>query len=807
MTDDNDSSEQSGSGFELTRRKTLGTLGAVGAGAAFSGGGAYAFLSDTEESTGNVVTAGKLDLLIDWDVTYNGEPEDHQEPANNPGPIFELSDVKPGDYGEATISLDNKHNPAWVFVGGNLTTNIDNGITEPEDEVADYPDDPDGTGYGDLADTIMATVWIDDGNNKLESDEDVLAEGTLREVFDVLCRGVRFGEIAKNSKGYLGFKWELPAEVGNEVQSDKVAFDLLFHAQQRRHNDNPDNPFLPQPEKWVAEVPKPEAIDGTGTSSGSPLEIGMSEFSQNLHPDLPDTTVWGYNGSYPGPTIEAEKGETTYVKYKNDLPTDHLLPVDQTLHGSHGNPDVRTVTHLHGANVNVKWDGWPDAWYTSDGRVGNGPGTPNEGESSVTYQYANEQPASTLWYHDHAVGATRLNVYSGLAGFYLLRDPDNQKAKDLPGGENDNDSEYEMPLVLQDRSFCNDGSLHYPASPDPDESQFPNPSNQPEFFGDTSVVNGKVWPVLEVDPRKYRFRMLNGANSRFYNVRFYKYDESTNTKIDDDDAPGFTRIGTDGGFLNQPETVNPPNRLLFSDARRHDVVVDFNGFEGESLILHNDAESPYGGENSGSDLPEVMLFRVKDTDVDDLSEVPDGLGNVPNLVENGESDVDNERFLTLEEATDQFGRLKLQLNGTDWNPALDDENLQEKPTLGDTEVWHLVNNTPDTHPIHLHLVQFQVLGRNGFDTGIFDSNYDGDNARQAVETAGFTLDNYDVDEQAWYDTVSANPGEVTSIVVTFGEVDGEFQDLTGVYPWHCHILEHEDHEMMLPYTVEPSTSD
>lgn len=553
----------------------------------------------------------------------------------------------------------------------------------------------------------------------------------------------------------------------------------------------------PDLERFVDELPRPNVLKPIGRKKGKPVyEVEMREVEQQLHRDLPKTTVWGYEGQYPGPTIEAKRGEDVYVTWKNKLPTEHLLPVDTTIHGAGPeNPEVRTTTHLHGANVEPESDGHPEAWFTRDFEE-RGPFFEKK-----TYWYANEQPATSLWYHDHALGITRLNVYAGLAGFYFLRGKHERKF-DLPKDD------YEIPLLFQDRTFNEDGSLFYPEGPDGAANDLPSPSILPEFFGDTSVVNGKAWPRLTVDPRKYRFRMLDGANSRFYNIGLFQYDESTGEITGD--GPPIIQIGSDGGFLEQPVTIE--ERLLLGPGMRADTIVDFSEYEGQMLLVHNNAPTPFTGAFDTEDaqpLPEVMLIEVTEQTKDghDRSRIPTKLKQVPDLEQ---CKINQERDLTLAEGQDEFNRLKLLLgteespNGLDW-----DAPITENPTVGNTEIWNLVNLTVDTHPIHLHLVQFQVIGRRPFDVDTYlqDAAADGNEVQ--------TIENYytgesqppEENEEGWKDTVSANPDEVTRVIAHFGEFDGLFKDFTGEYPWHCHILEHEDHEMMRPYEVLPRDGD
>ena len=549
----------------------------------------------------------------------------------------------------------------------------------------------------------------------------------------------------------------------------------------------------PDLEKWVDDLPRPGVLEPTGTKEGDPYyEVEMSETEQQLHSDLPPTTVWGYGGQFPGPTIEAQQGEPIRVRWQNNLPDEHLLPVDTSIHSEivpYDTEGVQAVTHLHGGNVEAESDGHAQAWYTPD-FAETGP----EFESKDDY-YANEQPASTLWYHDHALGITRLNVYAGLAGFYLLRS-EREQTLDLPDGE------YEVPIVLQDRSFNEDGSLFYPTAiseeQDTGDGSYPDPSIVPQFYGDTSVVNGKAWPRLSVEPRSYRLRLLNGANSRYYNLKLLEYDESSGET--GADGPQFVQIGNDGGLLSEPVDVD--DRLELSGGQRADVVVDFTEYAGETLLLHNNAPALYRGEADNPDddlvsLPEIMLFDVSDDGTAAESDrLPDELAPVPEIPTDS---VDNERYLTLNAGdTDEHDR-KLHLLGTADTPSghMVNDAVTEEPTLGDTEIWSFANRTGMSHPIHLHLVHFQVLGRQGI--GDYDPAEDDIDLDALEEPAPY--------ERGWNDVVNVDPGEVVHVIVHFGEFEGLFTDQTGEYMWHCHMLEHEDHDMMRPYTVTPNADE
>lgn len=522
--------------------------------------------------------------------------------------------------------------------------------------------------------------------------------------------------------------------------------------------------------KFVDALPIPSVLRPRDVRDGVPFyEVTMKQISQQLHRDLPATTVWGYNGMYPGPTFETRRNQPIKVRWKNNLPFEHLLPVDRTLHGAEpSQPSVRTVVHLHGGRVKPENDGYPEAWFTRDFE-NFGPKFEHE-----VYDYPNCQRPTTLWYHDHTIGITRLNVYAGLAGFYLIRDEEEKKLN-LPSGE------FEVPLVIQDRSFYLDpnstrfGQLFYPSQPPqnpPPAPPLPNPSVVPEFFGDTILVNGKVWPFLEVEPRKYRFRILNGSNARFYNMKFNALEPDLK----------FVIIGMDGGLLDKPS--DPVSEILLAPAERVDVIVDFSNHKGQNIILSNDAPAPFpNGDAPTPDLTNIMQFRVKSkVSKPDKSQIPSTLSCLERL---DEGEAVHVRVNTLNEVPDDgFGRLKLLLNNMDWAEL----PITETPYNGTVEIWELFNTTMDTHPIHLHLVQFQILSRAAF-TG--DPRNPNDPNNPLVIGPPLPIS---PSESGWKDTVRANPGEVTRIIARFGP-------FTGIYPWHCHILEHEDNEMMRPYEV------
>jgi spore coat protein A len=456
------------------------------------------------------------------------------------------------------------------------------------------------------------------------------------------------------------------------------------------------------------------------------------------------TRLWAYGSTSPGPTFEARSGQGILVEWANELPTQHFLPIDHSIHGAEaGKPEVRAVVHLHGAKVPPASDGYPDNWYA--------PG------KSALYHYPNHQDAAMLWYHDHALGINRLNVFAGLLGTYLLRD-DFEDSLNLPRGK------YEIPLVFYDRMFDLESQLNYPVSGDPKSPW------TPEVFGDALLVNGKLFPYLEVEPRPYRFRVLNGANARFFHLSL-------------SNRQPFHQIGTDQGLLPAPLELK---RVILAPAERADLIVDFSASAGEEIILKNDSfnvmqfrvaknASP-NRDNKNRDSSNSNKDKIAAADSYVLPSTLRPIAKIP------ESATVNTRMLTLVEVDDLVQRpVTMLLNNTHWNMP-----VTENPVLDSTEIWNLINTTDDSHPIHLHLVRFQILDRRSFDV----ANY--------WATGKFNFFGPpippDPSEAGWKDTVRADPAMVTRIII-------RFEGYPGRYVWHCHILEHEDNEMMRPYDV------
>lgn len=485
---------------------------------------------------------------------------------------------------------------------------------------------------------------------------------------------------------------------------------------------------------YLDPLPIPAVAVPVSMSPGGPVvyELNMTEISHSFHSELPPTRVWGHEGSYPGPTIAAERDQEVEVVWGNDLRdemgvlrSEHYLPVDLCLTGpSTLGATARTVPHVHGAHVESASVGLPDAGIL--------PG------QSVTYQYPNQQEAATLWYRDQALGITRLNRQMGLAGFYLIRDP-NQASLQLPSGS------YDIPLLLEDRTVRTDGSVDYPAD------------WRDDVFGRQHLVNGKILPFLIVDRGKYRFRVVNGSNSRTYRLSLSH------------GAP-FWLLGTDGGLLESPGALP---RVTLGPGERADLVVDFGGLPiGTSVELLNDAPAPFVGGTAADPAAPLLRFIVNSfagfTDPLPFSLVP-----VETLNEN---DAALERTIELDQLASPCGAQIWTLGGAGWG------SVTESPEWGTTEVWSFVNRTEVALSVHLAQVRFQVLDRQAFEL----------QGMQVVPIgpaipAAFA-------ESGWKDTVLVEPGQIARIIV-------EFEDYFGTFFYHVQNAEQCDHEMVRPFEV------
>jgi spore coat protein A, manganese oxidase len=546
------------------------------------------------------------------------------------------------------------------------------------------------------------------------------------------------------------------------------------------------HPLYREPIADPTSIPKfvqPLAVPGElgmriDATAGGVLSMTMAETVQDVLGLGIGTPVWGYglagrSVTWPGPTVVARRDRPLQVQWVNQLPERHLAPVDHTLHSAYSHnghalqaAGVPAVPHLHGGHVDAASDGGPEQWFTATGVTG-------PEFVTDTYVFDNDQEAATLWYHDHTMGITRLNVYAGLAGFYLLRDEREMaliESGGLPAGP------HEVELVIQDRMFHPDGRLAYPDAPAPSPTWPGGPSQMVDYYGEVITVNGRSWPYLRVEPRPYRFRLLNGSESRVYALSITP---STSGAVP------MIAVGTDGGLLERPVPLRGP--LVLSPGERADVVVDFTGHEGQTLTLTNQAPGPFPlGLPVTPCTVEVMQFRVDRPLTGDLP-----IARLPGRLREAAYEVAGSpaltRSLLVGERLDEYGRLQMLLGTTELGHLEYGDPATETPRLGDVEVWEFYNDTLAAHPVHLHLVSFEVLDRAPF-------------VAQRDVTTG-ALRNIAVGprrppsdhERGPKDTVLAYPGEVTRIRARF--------DRPGNYVWHCHTLSHEDHEMMRPLIV------
>ncbi|CAI5507073.1 unnamed protein product [Closterium sp. Naga37s-1] len=537
----------------------------------------------------------------------------------------------------------------------------------------------------------------------------------------------------------------------------------------------------------------PEQIDA---SSPLPIRIGAYQIRQKLHRDLPPTKLYAYGRSaatahYPGPTLVAKRGVPTQVYWENHL-TDrhHMFPVDYTL-SDVARPllgGIPIVTHRHGGEQVSFSDGHPEAWFTQYSEVG-------RAFRTRLYRYPNHQLPTTLWYHDHAIGITRLNVAAGLAGLFLLTDPRGveRTLTWLPQGE------FEVPLALSDRSFFPNGSIDYPS-----QGVLPrvHPHWVPEYLGDTILVTGKVWPYLNVRRALYRFRVLGGGNTRFFNLRFICATPRNYPNF----TPPFTGdklpiivIGSDGGYL--PPAVR--SSLLVAPGERYDILVDFSTLRSScaDVILTNDARAPFpAGQPVTNNTAVVMRFIVDHHNARlPAPRIPKSLVAVPPI---DTSRVVLERWITAVEETDPATGLpiRLLLGGLPYSAP-----PTETPRENSEELWHLINTTPDAHPIHLHLIQHRPLWRRPFDLAAYNGgacSFTNSSLPSCFTAAQQQVAAY---ERGWKDTTILPPGHVLTLWTPWYSQDGTpfpFDLTRGPgYVWHCHILEHEDNEMMHPLII------
>jgi len=632
--------------------------------------------------------------------------------------------------------------------------------------------------------------------------------------------------------------------------------------------------YSPRLKKFVQALPMPgpngiplATPDKTTYPGVDYYQMSVRSYNQKLHPDLPPTTLFGYTditnkntvpvSKHLGGIIIAQKNRPVRLSFVDDLPLQHIMPVDTTIPGSGmGQLKNRVAVHLHGGAVPWPSDGGPFHWFAPNGSQGISfeRWLPDAvGNLTNDLWYPNKlESARLMWYHDHAVGNTRINAYSGLASAYILRDARElaMVAQGMPnlvekGGR-------EIPIVIQDKIFSPNGALWYPSVYDPLRWQLngapPIPSAVPEFSGDTMLANGVVYPYHNVEPRRYRLRILNACNTRFMNLqiknaRGVAFPLSTEPDLTPAGVgPNFLQIGNEGGFLAAPA---PKANLLMGPAVRSDVIVDFSGVApGSFLILYNDAPSPYpnaapppapsydffpgnpdnpfsGPMGYGPNTRTIMQFRVGN-----LNGLPDppmnlvlpAMDPVPIVTPVANTVLPDpvgavHRYITLNERSDSYGRLIQELGNLTLNPATGGygkmylDPPSETPAAGSVEVWHFLNLTGDTHPMHIHLANGQILRRQAFD---------------ALNFAGAPfyfppLVPPDPDELGWKETFHCPPGVDTVVAIRFDLPPNPRYKINGVlttvpvpfsartggyeYVYHCHILEHEEHDMMRPEVI------
>jgi FtsP/CotA-like multicopper oxidase with cupredoxin domain len=575
----------------------------------------------------------------------------------------------------------------------------------------------------------------------------------------------------------------------------------------------------PPLEPFVDGLPVPTRL--IASQHDGRLTVSIRSGAHRFHRDLPESRIWGYEGTVPGPTIEAERVQPVTVEWRNEL--DEPLPVVVTIAPqatdadgvpaqcvpglSGGEPDLNaarltgyTVVHLHGGLTPAVYDGWAENLFA--------PG------QAAAFHYPMDQRAALLWYHDHVMGITKLDVYAGLAGLWIVRD-DRERDLGLPEG-----LPFEVPLLIQDRNFDLDeqgrlaGRLVHKTDPEVMEA-----------FPPFTVVNGKVWPVLDVRPTTYRFRVLNGSNARTYRLVLVR-----------DGAPELeriTQIGTDHGLLHAPVPV-PADGLVLASAERADLLVDFSDLaSGSELTVLNTAAAPFDGssfpaadaENAGDldgllPYPQVLRLRVigapstgisipRELATDYESPAAEALVGAPRraiaLVERemeGEPNMLTMRELAVARDADGGPRVTVVDGGETTHYRVAAAHFEDTttffPMLGEYEVWQLINLTGDTHPIHLHLDPFQILARQPIRYQIPD---DGIGERDLAATVTLERDPddgldhaIDENERGFKDTVRVNPNEIVEIAVRFTTYSGR-------YMYHCHILEHEDRDMMRPFVT------
>jgi len=604
--------------------------------------------------------------------------------------------------------------------------------------------------------------------------------------------------------------------------------------------------------KWSQPLPRLQFLDSNQSdakdNSTNLYRIRVREESLYVHPDLEAagmaTRMWTFDGKFPGPTIRAEVGKPLRVVFENDLMNSgsnqtggqnqtgnqtckHFLPVDLKLaNSSLSDDECRIVVHAHTGPVNKTSSGWPDYWVTSDGKLWDG------SSGDLEYNWDEKEAPHFGLYHDHTRRLSHLNIYAGLLGGYLSVDK-NETENGLPSGDRD------VLLIIVDRSFKKDGSLYYPKnlkginssnSSSGGGSNNSSSGNEvhmiPEMLADHVLVNGKVWPFMEVNRTAYRFRIVNGANARTF---AWSLQSENRTSY----SPKIMQIGGDQGLFRQPVNVSQlanDTGIVLGVAERVDVIIDFSDAKpGERIVMVNKAPEPFtmAGEMSQAsgqpgdeyDLVQgedpykfrhpdsILQFRISDNsnENNDTFQLPTDLPS--KFINLTESSANRTRWHVLDEV-DIDGRTRHMINyrgfedsdktlgfepqgvfKKDQQGKLDESQVQrasDLPKLGDTEVWWIINPTDAAHPMHL-LLPFQVLWRQQFDMDQFSNsgNVSLTGDRRPAE----------INEVGLKDVVAAWDGYVTAILITFKGYSGDSL-------FQCHVAEHADYDMMIPFQIQ-----
>ncbi|CAA3005800.1 multicopper oxidase LPR1-like [Olea europaea subsp. europaea] len=531
-----------------------------------------------------------------------------------------------------------------------------------------------------------------------------------------------------------------------------------------------------QLEIFVDELPDMPRIKGFHTVNGFPvpksLQIGMFHKKWKFHRDLPPTTVFAFGlskdtATIPGPTIEALHGIETYITWRNYLPSKHILPWDPTIPTAipSTKKGIPTVVHLHGGIDEPESDGLSTSWFTAKFKE-RGPTW-----TKKKYHYHNFQHPGTLWYHDHAMGLTRVNLLAGLLGAYIIRDPNVEAPLRLPC-----DEEFDRPLVVFDRSFRTDGSIYMnPTGNNPSI----HPQWQPEYFGDAIIVNGKAWPHMIVRRRKYRFRIINASNARFFKFYFAS-------------GLGFIHLASDSAYNEKPVMVND---ILLAPSEIADVVIDFSKSKSDSDILSNNASYPYpSGDPVNEANSKVMKFIIKPHHELDTSRIPSKLINYPspNL-----SSASLTRYIAMYEYTSKIDEpTHLYINGKSYEAP-----VTETPKVGATEIWNVINLTEDNHPLHIHLGLFVALDQTELVNidefkECMSKNNDAIKCHVGKYARGKKIE-APTHEKGWKNVYKMTPGYVTRILVRFSYIHSNESyrfDATAEpgYVYHCHVSNFPD---------------